>query len=326
MSRVPAGSAHWEPNDSPSSPPDTQASSGRDLRHPWLGLAALAVVVIVWSASNVVAKVVSTTGIVVSFYRLWFALPLVWAPVLFSRNGRARLDRDWFSASLVGGTLFALHQLLFFSSLKLTSVANVTVIGALQPILVLPVAHRLFGERSHPTAWLWSVLALFGTAGVVFGSSHGLGWSWKGDALATLNLFAFTAYFLASKRIRQRLPTWDYVAGLTSVAAVWMSLIAWLTDQDLLSPSRTDWLVLLWIAWFPGTLGHALSNWAHRHVSAFTISVTFLAVPSLASVGAFFYLGEPLTFYHAIGATLVFLAIAAVVSQQGPKPKARHFA
>lgn len=300
------------------------ASERRERAHPWLGVAALAVVVIVWSASNVVAKTVSSTGIVVSFYRLWFALPAVWIPVLLSASWRTRLDRDWLSASLVGGTLFALHQFLFFTSLKLTSVANVTVIGALQPILVLLVADRLFAERADAGAWLWSGVAFAGTAAVVFGSSHGLGWSWKGDVLATLNLFAFTAYFLASKRIRQRLATWDYVAGLTSTAAVWMSVLAWATDQSLLSPRGTDWLALLWIAWFPGTVGHALSNWAHQHVSAFTMSLMFLAVPALASVAAFFWLGEPLTWYHALGATLVFLAISAVVRQHLPQPYARR--
>mgnify|MGYP005846394689 FL=1 len=324
MNRTSAGAGCRHAADLPLVQSQRPASERRERTHPWLGVAALAVVVIVWSASNVVAKTVSSTGIVVSFYRLWFALPAVWIPVLLSTNWRTRLDRDWLSASLVGGTLFALHQFLFFTSLKLTSVANVTVIGALQPILVLLVADRLFEERAHAGAWLWSGVAFAGTAAVVFGSSHGLGWSWKGDVLATLNLFAFTAYFLASKHIRQRLATWDYVAGLTSTAAVWMSVLAWVTDQSLRSPRGTDWLALLWIAWFPGTVGHALSNWAHQHVSAFAMSVMFSAVPALASVAAFVWLGEPLTWYHALGGTLVFLAISAVVRKQLPQPYARR--
>ena len=205
MNRTSAGAGCRHAADLPLVQSQRPASERRERTHPWLGVAALAVVVIVWSASNVVAKTVSSTGIFVSFYRLWFALPAVWIPVLLSTNWRTRLDRDWLSASLVGGTLFALHQFLFFTSLKLTSVANVTVIGALQPILVLLVADRLFEERAHAGAWLWSGVAFAGTAAVVFGSSHGLGWSWKGDVLATLNLFAFTAYFLASKHIRPRL-------------------------------------------------------------------------------------------------------------------------
>jgi drug/metabolite transporter (DMT)-like permease len=283
--------------------------------HPGRGLAALAVVVLVWSASNVIAKLISTTGIVVSFYRLWFAVPVVWLPVILRRNSRG-LDRDWLAASLFGGALFALHQVLFFTSLKLTSVANVTVIGALQPVLVLLVAERWFGERSGASAWLWSVLAVLGTGCVIFGSSHGLAWSPTGDLLAAGNLFAFTAYFLASKRIRQWLPTWEYVAGLTTTAALLLSGIAWVSGQKLDSPRGWDWVGLVWIAWFPGTLGHVLSNWAHRHVSAFTISITFLAVPALASVLAAWLLDEPLTVWHALGGGLVFLAIAAAARRQ----------
>jgi drug/metabolite transporter (DMT)-like permease len=74
---------------------------------------------------------------------------------------RRRLTPDWLFASLVGGGLFALHQVMYFTSLKLTTVADVTLIGALQPPLVLLVAGRMFGEvvpyfgaRARARAWL----------------------------------------------------------------------------------------------------------------------------------------------------------------------------
>ena len=182
-----------------------------------------------------------------------------------------RLDRDWLVASIVGGTLFATHQTLYFTALKLTTITNVSIIGALQPLFVLAVAGTMFDEHATGAAIAWSGLALAGTVLVVLGSAGTTAWSPAGDALAALNLFAFTAYFLASKRFRARVAPWPYVVGMTTVAGVVMLAVALATGQDLGSPHGSDWLVIAIIAVFPGTLGHVLTNWAHAHASAFVI-------------------------------------------------------
>ena len=110
-------------------------------------LAAIAGAVVVWSLSNVAIKATSVTGLVASFWRLWIAVPVLWGGVLATPAARTELDAGFRRASLLGGVLFGLHQILFFSALKLTSVATVSMVGALQPALVLLVAGPLFGER-----------------------------------------------------------------------------------------------------------------------------------------------------------------------------------
>ncbi|MBI3782497.1 MAG: DMT family transporter [Deltaproteobacteria bacterium] len=286
--------------------------------HRGLALAAVATTVLTWGCSNVVAKLISTSGIVVSFYRLWFAIPVLWLIPAFVPSLRRRLTRDWVRASLVGGGLFSLHQLLFFSSLKRTSVANVSIIAALQPVLVLLVAGRMFGERVTLRAALWSVLALIGTVIVVLGSTHAAHWSLQGDVLAVANLFAFTAYFLASKQVRADVGALEYVIGMTTVSGLMILLAALATGQHLLSPHGADWGYLLFLAMIPGTLGHLLTNWAHPHVSAFVISITLLGVPVFAAVGAALFLQESLNAYHLAGGAVVLLAIAMIVLSTSP--------
>jgi hypothetical protein len=63
----------------------------------------------------VIIKVVSTTGLVASFYRRWFAIPVLWALPVLLPGLRRRFDRSWLAASLVGGGLLAVHQVLFFT-------------------------------------------------------------------------------------------------------------------------------------------------------------------------------------------------------------------
>ena len=136
-----------------------------------LGIGAVAFTVLLWGMSGVAIKATSVSGIVAAFYRTWCAIPLLWMTML-SPPLRRRLDREWLRASIIGGALFCVHQILYFTSLELTTVANVTIIGALQPVLVLLLAGRMFGEAVTPAAVVWSIIAFAGTAFVVLGSSN----------------------------------------------------------------------------------------------------------------------------------------------------------
>src|SRR6185369_7113911 len=249
-----------------------------------------------------------------AFYRLWLAVPLLWLLAAAVPSIRARLGRDWLIGCLVGGALFGVHQVLFFTAMKATTVATVTIIGALQPVLVLFVAAPLFGESVRRRSIGWAALALVGTMLVVLGSAGSPGASLWGDVLAFLNLFAFTAYFLASKQIRARVGPWEYVIGMSTVSAVVVTAAAAVARSDLGEPGPKDFALLLTLAVFPGTLGHVLTNWAHAHATAFSISMMLLAVPVVSTTGAAVVLGETLTHLQMLGGAIVLASIAAVVA------------
>jgi drug/metabolite transporter (DMT)-like permease len=281
-----------------------------------LALGAVAGAVLTWGASNVVPKLLSSTGLVISFYRLWFAIPLLWTLPVLLPSMRRRLTPQLFKVSLVGGGLFAVHQVLFFTSLKMTSVANVAIIAALQPVLVVLVSSRMFGEDVSLAAFAWSLVAVVGAALVVLGSMGSVSAHLGGDGLALANLFAFTAYFLASKRFRRSVGATEYVLGMTTVCGVVMLAICVATRQQLLSPSGNDWWWLIVLALFPGTLGHFLTNWAHPHLPVFLVSVILLAVPVIAALGAWVILGESLGIVQVVGGSIVLMAIGILVSQR----------
>jgi drug/metabolite transporter (DMT)-like permease len=281
-----------------------------------LGIAALAATVAMWGMSGVAIKAVTAGGLVTALYRLWFAIPVLWLVMLWP-GLKPRLDARWLRASMVGGLLFGIHQILYFTSLKLTSVVNVSLIGALQPALVLLVAGRLFGERVTARAVGWSLVALTGTVLVVLGAAHESASALRGDVLAWVNLFAFTAYFLASKRFRAHVGAWEYVIGMTTVAGLVMLAANLVTAQDLSLPSRHDIVLLVTIAVFPGTLGHVLSNWAHAHVTAFVSSMILLAAPVIATAGAYFFLDERFTALQGFGGAVALFGIAMLVLSTG---------
>jgi drug/metabolite transporter (DMT)-like permease len=147
---------------------------------------------------------------------------------------------------------------------------------------------------------------------VVAGSDHSRSTSLLGDALALVNLFAFTAYFLASKRFRERVFVWDYVVGMTTVSGVVILALALATGQDFGDPTPWEWGTLLWLALFPGTLGHMLTNWAHAYVPAFVSSMILLASPIISTAGALIFVCEPISPMQ-VACGFVFLVAVGVI-------------
>lgn len=284
-----------------------------DLRIRILAFAAIGVTVLAWGTSAAVIKSVSTSGVVTSVYRLTLGLPFLWAAPLLRPSLRHGITLPSLTAALVGGALFAAHQILYFNALKLTSVTNVSIIGALQPILVLLVAGPWFGERVTRRDVAWSAVALSGAMLVVVASKGAPSWSLQGDILAVINLVAFTAYFLVSKHYRTEMGATAYVVGMTTVAAIIMVSIALASGEHLASAHGSDWAWLFFLAMVPGTLGHVLSNWAHPHLPAFLISVMLLAVPVIAAVTAALFLGEPIHAGQVVGGAIVLGAIGRLV-------------
>jgi drug/metabolite transporter (DMT)-like permease len=276
-----------------------------------LGIAAAAAAVVVWGASSVLIKEVDgVSGLAIGFHRLWIGALLSSAAFLLSGG---RITRRLIRLSLVGGIAFALDIVLFFVAVQKTTVANATIIGALQPVLVLCLASRLFGERPKLGDGLWAVVAIAGAAGVVFGADAGGEASRQGDLLAVGALFAWTWYFVASKQARRELGSFEYLVGLSIVAVVITSPVVLVSGERLAVPEWKGWAIILTIAVVNGALGHFLMNWAHAHVPLVVVSLMTLAIPVIATATAAALIDEPITAEQVAGMIVVVIALGVVV-------------
>lgn len=274
------------------------------------GLAAAVVAVIAWGFGGVLVKLTAMEGLALSFARLWLGF-LVMLPVMVV--ARRRLTWVALRRSALGGLFLGSDVVLFFSSLKLTSVADVTLIGALQPALVLLVAGPWFGERVGIREVGWTIAAVAGTGVVIAGAAGTPAWSPLGDLLAVGALFAFTGYFLVTKRARQSVGTLEYMTGVMLVAALVATPLALASGQDLRPGRAVDWLWLAVFVLVPGAGGHALMGWAQRYVDVSVTSLVVVGMPVVAAVAALLVLGEPLTVPQVLGGLLVLVSISAIL-------------
>ena len=275
-----------------------------------LGLACASSAVAVWGVSSVAIKQVDgLNGIGVACYRIWLGATVV--TIAYLATG-GRLTRSLLRTSFLGGLTFTVDLVLFFCAVQITSVANATIIGALQPVLVLAVAGPLFGERTRASEVVWGAVAIVGTAIVVLGGDGGGANSVRGDLLAVGALFAWTAYFVCTKTARQSLTAFEFLTGMAIWSAVLVVPLPIVVQGSLGSTDAMGWLIIVYIALVNGLLGHFLMAKAHGHVTLLTISLLTLGIPVFSAAAAAVLIDEPLTSVQVVGMVIVLASLAMV--------------
>ena len=196
------------------------------------------VAIVAWGIGNILIKQTSVDGLNVAFYRLWFGTALTMALLFAARH---RLTLRELALSAPAGAAFGVNMVLFFTALKITTVANATLIGALQPAIVLLVAGPLFGERVGRWEIGWTAVSIAGVGILIAGASSSPEWSPLGDGMALLAVVLFTGYFVASKRIRESVATVAYMAGVHLAAAVVVTPIVLVHGLEVAALSTADW-------------------------------------------------------------------------------------
>jgi drug/metabolite transporter (DMT)-like permease len=291
------------------------ASRSSDSRRQAIGLGASAFASVGWGFGAIFARLTFAPGLVLTFYRLWIGAALLL--VVLYASGR-RLSWANLRASFFGGVFLAGDMAMFFCAVKLTSVVDATVIGAIQPALVLIAARYLFSERMGGWDVLWIFVAIAGVCAAVIGPGAPSRHELAGDLLATGSLLSWSCYWLASKHARESQHAIDYTAGVTLVAAVVMSPVVLVSGESLARVHAGDWLWIVLLAGVPGA-AHLAMNWAHRYVDASVSSVIGSSNPIVAAGAAVIILGQPVTILQ-IACGLVALGAISVVAARHRQP------
>ncbi|MBT5849046.1 MAG: DMT family transporter [Acidimicrobiaceae bacterium] len=286
-----------------------------------LGITGALVAVTAWGLSGVISKHIDMGGIAIAAYR--FVVYFLALSVFMHLRG-TRITVRMLRLSLWGGLALGVDVALFFSAVKHTSVANATIVGALQPVLVAIVAHRFFGERIRPRDIGFGSIALVGAVVVVLNAADSTKTDITGDIFAVGALFAWAAYFIFSKLAKGKLTGNEYTIGSAFWVGVTNVPLAFLFGQDMSWPSAESWMWLLILAFGAGIMGHSIMNWAIQQIPLWVGSTFTLFIPPVAAFSAWIFLGEQLTATQMVAMAVVVLALGGVVAGQasiGNRPR-----
>jgi drug/metabolite transporter (DMT)-like permease len=283
------------------------------------GIAAVVVGIVVLSLGSTIVKWSGATGSVVAFWRLVVGAG-IWFAVLGFR--RVRITAADLRRTVPVGMLFGFNISLFFTGVRLTRVANVEFIGTLSPVLVVPAAALLLGERVRGRIVGAGLVALAGVAIVLLGSPKVAGDdNVTGDLLAAGAVLTWSLYLLGAKRIRQTMDTKVFMAGMTLGAIVGAAPVA-IGSGDLAGLDGRGWLTVGILAVLSGTVAHGCLTWAQRHLAVSTIAMMQLAQPGLATLWAFLVLDESIAAVQVAGMALVVVGVGAIAVESS-RPRSR---
>ena len=267
-----------------------------------------------WGIGPIFNKAMSVDTPAIVFYRMLIGAPMM--IVVAYRTGGA-LTRDLMRKTALPGVLFGLSFLSGFASVKMTSIANATLITTVQPILVLFVAPKLFGERIRARQLMYSALSMAGVLLVVLAAASTSGAKLSGDLMALLNVVIWTVYFILSKKRRVAgVHSWSYLAAVFLWASFFILPFGVVASNDLGAMESLDWVYVVAMAIGPGLVGHGLMTWAQSHVDVTLASLLGLMSPVISTVAAWFVFDESLTPWQIVGAAVVLSFLALLVGEQ----------
>lgn len=270
----------------------------------------------------------SEVGLVATaFYRVVLALPFAaWIAARERHHPAAavldpRRRRLWL---LAAGLLLAADLAAWHWSIRLTSVANATLLANFAPVFVTLGAWWLLHERPGGGFFAGMALALAG-AWLLTGASLGLGGPRAvGDALGLLTAVFYGGYQLCVARLRRGLGPGQILAWSCAACAPWLLALALATGETILPATARGWGVVLGLALTAHVLGQGLITYGFAHLPASFSSLTLLLQPVVAALAGWWLLGERLTRWQAAGGAVVLAGLwVARAGRRGeaPEPK-----
>lgn len=279
-----------------------------------LGLAAVIAGATGIAFAPIFVRVSETGPSATAFYRVLFALPLLRVWMQFEQRRpepppKPASRRD-ILLLVMTGCFFAGDLAVWHWSIKLTSIANSTLLTNSAPIFVTLGAWMLFGERITMRFVAALVLALAGAAMLVGASFQTSPQHLAGDALGVLAAAFYGAYLLAVKRLRNRFSTATIMVWSGLGSAPGLLAIAACSREHLLADSAHGWLLLVGLALVSQVGGQTLIAYGFKHLSAAFASLSLLFQPVMAAILAWILLGERLGPLQFAGGAIVLAAIA----------------
>jgi drug/metabolite transporter (DMT)-like permease len=247
-----------------------------------------------------------------AFWRVIMALPvfLAWM-YLERRKGVTRRPREAVEYALMAaaGLFFAADLTVWHWSIKLTSVANATLLANFAPIFVALGGWLLYRQRVSLRFVIGMLTALAGTVFLVGRSFSLSSQHLLGDILGLVAAVFYSGYILTVKRLREDFSAPTTLAYSGVVACIVLLAISLATQEVLIPATPAGWLDLFGLAWFAHVGGWGLITYALAHLPAAFSSVGLLIQPVVAALLALLMLGEPLGMAQVAGGALVLAGI-----------------
>jgi len=245
-----------------------------------------------------------------AFWRVALAVPVLWVLYFMKTKARSQRYSGKWPLLLAAGLAFAGDLAFWHTSIKLTSVANSTLLANLASIFVTLAAWMFLKQKPTRLFLAGLAAALVGVGLLVHTSLAFSSTGLVGDALGVVTAMFYAGYILAVKGLRDRGETTLHLMAVTStITALFLFPVALASGEEMLPMSAFGWWVLIGLALISHAAGQGLIAYALAHLPAAFSSVSLLFQPVMAALFAWLLLYEGLVPLQIAGGIVVLFGI-----------------
>lgn len=277
----------------------------------------LLVVALIWAGNFPLAKLgLAELGpLTLASLRALIAAPLLLlASRLLEGPPPPLRRRDLTAVIVLGVTGFVGNSALWYTGMRFTTPANAGILGAAAPVVVALAASAWLRERLSPVNLAGITLTM---AAVVLTIAQGsvqvlltLSAN-RGDVIILISQLLWVAYTLYSRANRSGLSPLQMLAGAHLVAAGLLLPLA-LLERPWQSLGGASWVAVVVVLYSAllGTPAHLAFYQAVRTVGPGRAAVFTNLIPFLVLGLSWLMVGEPIRWYHWLGACGVIAGVA----------------
>jgi drug/metabolite transporter (DMT)-like permease len=226
------------------------------------------------------------------------------APLRPQAPGGLARALPWLAGLAFTGDLAIWHQ-----SIRLTSVANATLLANLAPVFLTLTLHFGFHQRHSWRFWLGLGLSVAGAAVLLAGSLRIGAQTALGDVCGIITAVFYAAYQLLVGRGRRYFTAAAIMLRSSATSAVLLLMLTLALGEPFWPRSAHGWAALAGLALITHVGGQGLITWALAHLPQAFSSVVLLVQPVAATLFAWILLGEGFGAQQAVGGAVVLAGI-----------------
>jgi drug/metabolite transporter (DMT)-like permease len=225
---------------------------------------------------------------------------------------------------LGSGISLGLHMGAWVWSLDNTSLTHSLLFVTIHPLII--VFGALLLRKYVPKQQVFGASIGFIGGGItLLGISAETDVTLLGDLAAIIGAIAVVGYFLAGRKLRQWMPLFVYILPVTVIAAIFLAIMSMMLEGTVFSMSDENismfgWMSSSWIwyvvylAVFPGIVGHAGISAVLRWFPPIIVSVAYLFEPLVGSFIGWILgtTGIP-SLWTWVGATVLMIGTVLVI-------------
>lgn len=260
------------------------------------------------SLSSIFVKYAAAPSAVTAAFRLLWTVVLMTPVVVSKKNVRKELfgvNKRIVVLSCVSGFFLALHFVIWFESLKHTSVASSTTIVCTEVIWVSLGFCLFMKGKLSKKAMMTILVTLVGSVLIAYADSSASGMHLYGDILALMAAIAVAIYVLLGREVRQSVSTTVYTYIVYLVCAIVLVGINVAQGHQMFDYGLSAIIVGFLLAVFSTLLGHSIFSWCLKYFSPSFVSASKLCEPVVAAILAVFLFEELPSLLQLLGGVLI---------------------